>query len=75
MSELLAKYKKRMLELKPRITARDRKDAETQYIITKGTLSQYINCSDTATSVDVYYDLIPFFSKRIAERELLVADI
>lgn len=75
MSDLLAKYKKAMADLKPRITARDRKDAETQFSKSKGTLSQYINCDETATSVDVYYDLIPFFKKRIEERESLVATL
>ena len=75
MNDLLAKYKKAVADLKPHITARDRKDAEVQFSKSKGTLSQYINGDDTATSMDVYYDLLSFFKKRIDAREALVAHI
>lgn len=72
MSDLLLKYKAEMAKLKPSITTRDRKEAEDRFNKTKGTISQYINADDSATSVDLYYDLLPFFKERINKRlELL----
>lgn len=76
MSELLVKYKAEMARLKPEITARDRKEAGMKFGHNKGTISLYINCDEEkAVSVDVYYDLIPFFRKCIEKRHALLTEL
>lgn len=72
MSELLVKYKAEMARIKPEVTARDRKEAETKYGHNKGTISLYVNGDEKATSLDVYYDLISLFKKCIDKRHALL---
>lgn len=73
MSKTLSTCRKEITQIKDEITSRDRAKAMEMFGITKGTVSQYINASDSAKNLDIYCDLIKFFKSQIAKRQSILA--
>lgn len=65
------KLSRLLLEIKPDVTKDDRSAAIIEFVVTKATISRYLN--GIVNDIDTAFKLYTFFKKRIDKREKAIA--